>query len=153
MVSVVFWLISYTPDGDITNSIIYKIGTFIEPVTKVLGLPWQLFMAFIASAMGKESALGVMASLFTSSGIWQAVETRGAIDTAVLSNNLLSAVSKPQALAFTFVFFFNMPCLMALAATAQETHSKKWTIRIAVYYIFSALLLSVIAYHVGLLIF
>lgn len=153
LVSVVFWLISYTPDGDITNSIIYKIGTFIEPVTKVLGLPWQLFMAFIASAMGKESALGVMASLFTSSGIWQAVETRGAIDTAVLSNNLLSAVSKPQALAFTFVFFFNMPCLMALAATAQETHSKKWTIRIAVYYIFSALLLSAIAYHVGLLIF
>ena len=126
---------------------------FIEPVTKIFGLPWQLFMAFVASAMGKESALGVLASLFTSSGIWNAVATRGTVDTAVLSNTMLAAISKPEALAFLFAFFFNMPCLMALAATAQETHSKKWTITIAVYYIFSALVIAAIAYRIGILIF
>jgi len=131
LISIIFWILAYTPDGNIANSLIYKVGTFIEPVTKLVGLPWQLFMAFVASAMGKESALGVMSSLFTSSGIWNAVETKGAIDTAILSNNMLSVISKPEALAFTFAFFFNMPCLMALAATAQETHSKKWTIKIA----------------------
>ncbi|UTC54471.1 ferrous iron transport protein B [Treponema sp. OMZ 906] len=153
LISVVFWALAYTPDGNITNSIIYKIGMFIEPVTKIFGLPWQLFMAFVASAMGKESALGVLASLFTSSGIWNAVATRGTVDTAVLSNTMLAAISKPEALAFLFAFFFNMPCLMALAATAQETHSKKWTITIAVYYIFSALVIAAIAYHIGMLIF
>ena len=153
LISVVFWALAYTPDGNITNSIIYKIGMFIEPVTKIFGLPWQLFMAFVASAMGKESALGVLASLFTSSGIWNAVATRGTVDTAVLSNTMLAAISKPEALAFLFAFFFNMPCLMALAATAQETHSKKWTITIAVYYIFSALVIAAIAYRIGMLIF
>jgi putative ferrous iron transport protein B len=153
LISVVFWALAYTPDGNITNSIIYKIGMFIEPVTKIFGLPWQLFMAFVASAMGKESALGVLASLFMSSGIWNAVATRGAVDTAVLSNTMLAAISKPEALAFLFAFFFNMPCLMALAATAQETHSKKWTITIALYYIFSALVIAAIAYRIGILIF
>ncbi len=153
LISVIFWILAYTPDGNIANSLIYKVGTFIEPVTKFFGLPWQLFMAFVASAMGKESALGVMASLFTSSGIWHAVEARGSIDTAILSNNLLSVISKPEALAFSFAFFFNMPCLMALAATAQETHSKKWTIRIALYYILTALIIAAIAYRVGMLIF
>ena len=153
IISIIFWILSYTPDGNIENSIIYKIGMFIEPVTKVFGLPWELFMAFVASAIGKESALGVMALLFNSTGIWSAVETGGAIDGAVLSNNMLSVISKPEALAFTFAFFFNMPCLMALAATAQETHSKKWTIRIALYYILSALIISAVVYHIGLLIF
>lgn len=153
LISVVFWILAYTPDGNIANSLIYKVGTFIEPVTKLFGLPWQLFMAFVASAMGKESALGVMASLFTSSGIWHAVEAKGTIDTAILSNNMLTTISKPEALAFTFAFFFNMPCLMALAATAQETHSKKWTIKIALYYILSALIVSCVAYHIGRLIF
>ena len=66
---------------------------------------------------------------------------------------MLAAISKPEALAFLFAFFFNMPCLMALAATAQETHSKKWTITIAVYYIFSALVIAAIAYRIGILIF
>ena len=152
-ISVVFWLLSYTPDGNVTNSIIYRIGTFIEPVTMFFGLPWQLFMAFVASAMGKESALGVMASLFNTAGIWGAIEGTSAVDTAALSTNLLATISQPEALAFLFAFFFNMPCLMALASTAQETHSMKWTVRIALYYILSALILATIAYHVGLVIF
>ena len=151
-ISVIFWLLSYTPDGNVTNSIIYRIGTFIEPVTMFFGLPWQLFMAFVASAMGKESALGVMASLFNTAGIWGAIEGTSAVDTAALSTNLLATISQPEALAFLFAFFFNMPCLMALASTAQETHSMKWTVRIALYYILSALILATIAYHVGLVI-
>lgn len=152
-ISVVFWLLSYTPDGNVANSIIYKVGTFIEPLTRIFGLPWQLFVAFIASAMGKEAALGVMASLFNTSGIWTAIEGGSSVNTAALGTSLLATVSQPEALAFLFAFFFNMPCLMALAATAQETHSMKWTIRIAAYYVLSALLLATIAYHIGLVIF
>ncbi len=152
-ISVVFWLLAYTPDGNVQSSIIYRIGTFIEPVTLRFGLPWQLFMAFAASAMGKEAALGVMASLFNTDGIWSAIEGSSVVNTAVLSTSLMSVVSKPEALAFLFAFFFNIPCLMALSATAQESHSMKWTLRIAGYYIGMALVMAAIAYHVGLLIF
>lgn len=38
LVSVFFWILSYTSDGNIEHSIIYKIGTTIEPVTMWFGL-------------------------------------------------------------------------------------------------------------------
>lgn len=153
LISVVFWFLSYTPDGNIQNSMIYRIGTFIEPVTMWFGLRWQMFMAFVASAMGKESSLGVMAALFNTAGIWGAIDGSSVVDTATLGSSMIAAISKPEALAFLFAFFFNMPCLSTLAATAQESHSMKWTLRIAAYYIVAALVMSTVAYHIGLLIF
>lgn len=41
-VAVLFWLLSYTPDGNIENSMIYKVGILIEPITMLFGLKWQL---------------------------------------------------------------------------------------------------------------
>ena len=117
-ISVIFWLLSYSADGNVANSIIYKVGTFIEPVTSLFGLPWQLFIAFVASAMGKEASLGVMASLFNTGSIWAAIEQSATVDTAALSTSMLSVISRPEALAFLFAFFFNMPCLMACANCA-----------------------------------
>lgn len=110
-------------------------------------------IAFVASAMGKEASLGVMASLFNTGSIWAAIEQSATVDTAALSTSMLSVISRPEALAFLFAFFFNMPCLMALTATTQETHSMKWTVRIALYYVLTALIMATIAYHVGLVIF
>ncbi|MGL6200490.1 MAG: ferrous iron transport protein B [Lachnospiraceae bacterium] len=155
LVAAVFWALSYTSDGDITRSIVYRVGTFIEPVTMWFGLRWQMFMAFIASGMGKEASLGVLSSLFdmTNVGIWSAFAGNANVDSTVLSGTLLGTITKPEALAFLFAFFFNIPCLMTTAATAQECHSYKWTIRIVIYYIIAALIMAAIAYHVGLLIF
>lgn len=141
LVSVVFWILSYTNDGDITHSIIYKIGTFIEPVTSIFGLKWRMFMAFVVSGMGKEAALGVMNTLFS---IGSAVN---------LSDALLNGVSKAEALAFIYAFTFNIPCISALAATYEETHSLKWVLRITCYYIAAALIMSFVVYHIGLLVF
>ncbi|BAH06940.1 ferrous iron transport protein B [Clostridium kluyveri] len=157
LVSVFFWALSYTPDGNVTDSIIYKVGTFIEPVTMWFGLRWQTFMAFIASAMGKEAALGVLASLFNSSGavagIWGSISGKAAVNTSGLAGALISGISKAEALAFIYAFFFNVPCIMAVASTQQESHSIKWTLRIVGYYIVVALIMSFIAYHIGLFIF
>lgn len=41
----------------------------------------------------------------------------------------------------------------ALAATARETHSVKWTAKIGVFYTVAALLISCVVYHIGLLVF
>jgi ferrous iron transport protein B len=156
-VAVIFWALSYTSDGNVENSVIYKIGTIIEPVTMWFGLRWQTFMAFLAAAMGKEAALGVLAALFNSqgqtAGIWDVISKQAAVSTSGLGNAMLTGISKAEALAFIYAFFFNVPCLMAVATTLQETHSIKWTLRIAGYYIGVALLMSAIAYHVGTLIF
>ena len=76
----------------------------------------------------------------------------GAGVAADLNEVLLSNVTKPEALAFIFAITFNMPCVVALAATYQETASAKWTAKIAAYYTVGALVLSSIVYHIGLLI-
>lgn len=152
VVSVIFWLLSYTETGNVEDSIIYKVGIFIEPFTKLFGLGWQTFMAFVASAISKEAVLGVLNALFSGSGdVFTA--TFGTAGTANLAEILPQVISKAEALAFIFACTFNMPCLVALAATHRESHSVKWTVIIAVYYTVMALLLSCVVYHIGLVVF
>jgi ferrous iron transport protein B len=150
-VCLLFWILSYSA-GNFEGSILYRIGNAIEPVTKVFGMNWQLFMAFIASSIGKEGAVGVLTALYSQSGtIYGAINgTNAAVTNS--TQLLLSNVSGPQALAFMFAITFNVPCVVALAATYQETHSAKWTAIITGYYTLGALIISCIAYHIGLLI-
>ena len=150
LVCAVFWILSYSTTSA-EGTILYKIGIAIEPVTKVFGLKWQLFMAFVASSVGKEGAVGVISALFTGTGsIYGAVQ--GAAVAANINEILLNNVTRPEALAFIFAITFNLPCVVALAATYQEIHSAKWTAIIAVYYTLGALVLAGIAYRIGLLI-
>ena len=153
LVCVIFWLLSYSfvPDAD---PILCRIGKAIEPVTKFFGMGWQLFMAFIASSVGKEGALGVISALFTDGSVYGAFTDAmsGAAASANLNDILLANVSKPEALAFIFAITFNMPCVVALAATYQETASAKWTAKIAAYYTVGALVIATVVYHIGLLI-
>ena len=154
LVCAIFWLISYSFSAD-SVPLLYRIGTAIEPVTKLFGLNWQLFVAFIASSVGKEGALGVISALFTGgnfAGAFNQAMSGGGV-ASNLNEILLSNVSKPEALAFIFAITFNMPCVVALAATYQEIHSAKWTAKIAVYYTLTALLLAAVAYRIGLVIF
>ena len=154
LVCAIFWLLSYGGGSD-ESSLLYKIGTAVEPVTKFFGLPWQLFIAFIASSVGKEGAVGVITALYSGASYTQgfAEAMSGAARAADLNTLLLTNVSRPEALAFIFAITFNLPCVVALAATYQEIHSVKWTAKIALYYTATALLLSCAAYHIGLLIF
>ncbi len=158
LVCGVFWLLSYSPSG--TGGILYTIGVAIEPVTKFFGMPWQLFLSYLASAIGKEGAIGVISALYSggsystafTSAMSGAGSTANMANGVTLSSILLANVTKPEALAFIFAMTFNMPCVVALAATYQETHSAKWTGRIVLYYTAVSLLLAFIAYHVGMLI-
>lgn len=153
LVASVFWLLSYSFDGgDVTGSILYKIGSAIEPVTKIFGMSWQTFMAFIASSLGKEGAIGVLTTIFTGSGGLSINTLMNGMRPENLNEILTSNIAKPEALALIFAMTFNMPCIVALAATYQETHSAKWTARIAIYYTLTALVIAGIAYRVGLLI-
>lgn len=153
LISFVFWLLSYTADGNVEHSVIYRIGIFIEPVTRIFGLGWQTFLAFISSAVSKEAALGVLSSLYAGTGTIFASTVGTAGQAVNLGEILVANIAPAEALAFIFAVTFNIPCVVAVASTYQETHSAKWTLRIALYYICVALLMSFVTYHVGLLIF
>ena len=113
-ITIIFWLLSYTPDGNITGSLIYKFGSAIEPFTMLFGLNWELFIAFLVSAIGKESALAVVMTLFEQhaamGNIYNAAFMGIGVATTDVTANMLASVSIPQALAFMFAFFFNVPC-------------------------------------------
>ncbi|MBR3033419.1 MAG: ferrous iron transport protein B [Clostridiales bacterium] len=152
IISLLFWALSYSGSGAIEDSILYKIGTAIEPVTKFFGMGWRTFMAFLSGAFAKEAVLGVLNAVFVGdNSLLNATfnaKTAGA-DAGSLSTIMSNSVSQAEALAFMFAVTFNIPCVMALSTTYRESHSLKWTARVAIFYFGSALLLSCVVYHVA----
>ena len=155
IVSIVFFVLTYGFGGKEESSILYRLGVLIEPVTMFFGLKWQAFLAFCASAISKESLLGVLNTLYGTGGnlVSSTFGAKAAGSSADISSILAANFSQAEGLAFIFAISFNMPCVSALAATARETHSVKWTAKIGVFYTLAALLVSCVVYHIGLVIF
>ena len=154
LISLLFWALSYSAGGDLQSSLLYRIGTAIEPVTRIFGLGWQTFMAFLSSAFAKEAILGVLNAIFVGqSSLVEAtfLSKTTATDASALAAAMAATISKPEALAFIFACTFNIPCVMALSTTYKESHSLKWTARVALFYVGCALLLSCVVYHVAAL--
>ncbi|MBQ6362202.1 MAG: ferrous iron transporter B [Lachnospiraceae bacterium] len=155
LISLLFWVFSYSGSGNVADSLLYKVGTAIEPVTRIFGLGWRTFMGFISSAFAKEAVLGVLNAAFVGNGTVLDATFRSAFnvttDNAVLSQAMTDVVSKAEALAFMCACTFNIPCVMALSTTYRESHSLKWTARIAAFYVCGALILACIVYHIAAL--
>lgn len=153
LVSIVFWAFSYSPSGNVESSLLYKVGTFIEPVTKFFGMGWRTFMAFLSAAFAKEAVLGTLNAVFAGQSDVASVafnaSTTG-VDASALSQIMSETISRSEALAFMFAITFSVPCLMALSTTYKESHSFKWTAKTAGFYMGSALILSCIVYHLAL---
>nr|WP_295265258.1 ferrous iron transporter B [uncultured Blautia sp.] len=155
IVSIVFFALTYGFGGNAESSILYRFGKIIEPVTMFFGLKWQAFLAFCASAISKESLLGVLNTLYGAGGslVSSTFGAKVAGSASGISEILSANFTQAQGLAFIFAISFNMPCVSALAATARETHSVKWTAKIGAFYTVAALIVSCIVYHIGLLVF
>ena len=155
IVSIVFFALTYGFGGNAESSILYRFGKVIEPVTMFFGLKWQAFLAFCASAISKESLLGVLNTLYGTGGslVSSTFGAKVADNASGISEILSANFTQAQGLAFIFAISFNMPCVSALAATARETHSVKWTAKIGAFYTVAALIVSCIVYHIGLLVF
>ena len=152
LVSVIFWAFSYSPSGNVESSLLYRVGTFIEPVTRFFGMGWRTFMAFITAAFAKEAVLGTLNAVFAGQSNVADVAFNaagGGVDTLSLSALMTQTISGAEALAFMFAITFSVPCLMALSTTYKESHSLKWTLKTAGFYICAALVLSCIVYHVS----
>lgn len=152
LVSLIFYVLSFSRDGNVNNSLLYRVGTTIEPVTKFFGMGWQTFVAFLSGAFAKEAVLGTLNAVFMggNSVMEAAFFSQGtSTDTALLGTAMSQAVSAAEALAFMFATTFSVPCLMALSTTYKESHSLKWTVKVALFYVCNALVLSCIVYHVA----
>ena len=154
IVSLVFWLLTYSSSGNPEQTALYRFGRAIEPVSMVFGFTWQTFLAYLASMLSKEAALGVLSSLYLGAGtLFSATVGSGGTAAAGLGSALLTSLTPSAALAFIFAVTFNAPCLMAITSTYQETHSIKWTLRILGYYFATSMVLAFLVYHISGLFF
>ena len=114
-VSVLIWILSYLPGGDIQTSYLSQLGHLVEPVGRWMGLDWKLTLALITSFMAKENSIATLGVLFGGSGA------------ASLTATLAATYSTATALAFMTVSILFIPCAATVAVIKQETGSWKWT--------------------------
>lgn len=154
IVAFTFWLLTYSASGSPEQTLLYKFGQKIEPITMFFGFTWQTFLAYISSMVSKEAALGVLGALYLGGGnLFSATLGSGGAMAAGLDSVLLSSLTAPAALAFIFAVSFNAPCLVAISSTYQETRSMKWTLRILLYYFITSILLAFLVFRIAGLFF
>jgi ferrous iron transport protein B len=156
--SLVIWILSYLPNGEISTSILASVGQFLEPVGGLMGLDWRLMVALLASMASKEAALATLGVLYGLPAGIGGTSLTGlilggeAVEQTAIATMLHSSISPASALAFMFAVFFSIPCLGALGAIYSESKSWKWTLGATAYYTLATFLAGFLAYHVGLLI-
>jgi len=113
--SVLVWILSFLPNGDLNTSYLARFGQWLEPVGRWMGFDWRLTVALITSFPAKENAIATLGVLFSS-----------ASDVG-LAASLASTFSAATALSFLVVTMLFIPCMATVAVTKQETNSWRWT--------------------------
>ena len=134
LATVVIWFFSYYPRPEVNevaaevsttesvasttndNSYMARIGHFIEPAMRPLGLDWRAGMALVTSIPAKELVVSTMAVLY------------GGDDIASLSDNILtqSNMTPSSAIAFMVFILLFFPCIATLSTVRSETGSRGW---------------------------
>jgi ferrous iron transport protein B len=116
IMSVLIWLLSTLPHGQIETSYLAGIGRALAPVGSLMGLDWKMIVALLSSLVAKETSIVTLGVLF------------GAADSASgLGAALSASLTRASALAFLVVQILFIPCVATVAAMRQETGSWRWT--------------------------
>lgn len=112
--TILIWLLSYHPSGDVGQSVLAKMTQFLNPVGELFGSDWRMMVALISSFIVKEqtiATLGVLTGATTEEATAQAVR------------NILTPEG---ALAFMVVQMLFIPCVSTIIMFKKEIGSWKW---------------------------
>jgi len=113
VVSIIIWVLSYFPSGNIEGSILGHIGRGIEPLGKLMGLNWQLMVALLTSFVAKENTIATL-------GVLLGRESVG------LTQALRGMLTPGAAIAFLVAQVLFVPCVATMSAIRQETGGWRW---------------------------
>lgn len=136
-VSVIIWVLSYLPGGNIENSILSWLGQILEPIGKPMGLDWKMLTALLTSIVAKENAVATLSVLY-------GVGEQGLLQV------LPHAVSHASALAFLVVLMLFIPCAATIAVMKREMGSWRWFIASLLLMLFVSFSGGIIAYRMAL---
>lgn len=123
VVSVVVWILSALPGGEIETSFLAQIGHLLEPAGRMMGFDWRLMVALLTGFIAKENSIATLGVLFGSTGL----TAGGAGEGAGLAETLAAIFPAATALAFLVVQMLFIPCVATVAVVRQETGSWRWT--------------------------
>lgn len=130
--SLVVWGLSYFPTGSVMTSYLSYAGKLLEPIGKLMGLPWPVLLALITSVVAKENTISTLGILYGD-----------------LVHTLPVLITAPAALALLAFQMLFIPCLGTISAIRQETHSLKWTVVSTVLMLGLSLLIGVFIFQAG----
>lgn len=119
------------------NSVIGRIGHFIEPAIRPLGFDWKMGVSLIAGGAAKEVVVSTMGVLYPPSAGNFGKESLG----QRLRNQVYTTGSRKgqkvftplAAIAFLLFILIYFPCIAVVAAIKNETGQWKWSLFLAVY--------------------
>ena len=126
-VTLALWVLAHlpvvhTPGGtysapELADSVIGRIGHFIEPAIAPLGFNWKIGIGLISSVLAREVMVSTMGTLYGADPETQAMH----LQTALHHDMTLGG-----ALALMIFFAFAMQCTSTMAVVRRETNSWKW---------------------------
>ena len=102
---------------ELANSIIGRLGHFIEPVIAPLGFNWKIGIGLLSSVLAREVMVSTMGTLYGADPDTQAMH----LQTALHHDMTLGG-----AMALMIFFAFAMQCTSTMAVVRRETNSWKW---------------------------
>ena len=133
VVSVLVWVFSALPHGDLETSYLASFGRFLTPVGAWMGLDWRMMVALLTSVVAKENTVATLGVLYNGNGL-------GA---------LASSITSAAAFAFLVVQLTFVPCVATVVSIRQETRSWWWTATSVGLLLILSLTAGVIAFQVG----
>ena len=134
----------------IRNSIVGRIGRFIEPVMQPLGFDWKVSAGLISAFAAREVIISTLGTLYS---------VGDADETSTLLRDQLKADRYPDgrpvftplvAVSLLVFFVFALQCMSTLAVARRETNSWRWPAVMWLYMTGLAYLCSLLVYQGGL---
>jgi ferrous iron transport protein B len=138
-VSIVIWILSYIPNGNISTSFLADIGKFLTPLGKLMGLNWQMMVALLSSFIAKENTIATLGTLTGGQG-------------AALTAQLKTLLTPAAALAFLVVQVLFIPCVATVAAIHHETKSWRWPLFTVAYQLVLSFVMAIIVFQIARLV-
>jgi ferrous iron transport protein B len=153
-VTLALWVLAHLPvlhtasgtiaAPELADSVIGRLGHFIEPAIAPLGFNWKIGIGLLSSVLAREVMVSTMGTLYGADPATQAMH----LQTALHHDMTLGG-----ALALMIFFAFAMQCTSTMAVVRRETNSWKWPALQFAYMLVLAWVAAFVVNHVALAIF
>ncbi|MCX6006277.1 MAG: ferrous iron transport protein B [Chloroflexi bacterium] len=135
-VSIIVWLLSIIPNGNINDSILAGIGKWLEPLGRLMGLNWQMMVALLSSFVAKENTIATLGVMLSGSG-------------TDLTQQLKQMLTPAAAVAFLVVQVLFIPCVATISAIKQETGSWRWPAFTVIFQLVLSFTMAILVFQVA----